>query len=714
MPPRKDPNTVKQLFIAAGFIPTDAFNYQNIKQKHRVYDILNGRYINMSLQTLNYNVKAGRRPLWDEPTIITSTEPHEPLHSLDRFIRSHPGDFERLPFDHQRETHEIYRFLRAKIMTVKPFVYQFKQDETSQIIHMRATIMALRDSLPKILPKHSIKLKVTTITGAERYFHVNSTTLDDLWAIFKDVDPDFSVEDSAGNFAINSLNIDTIDYTFKPQKHGKQVIAGFFPFINTTSTDLSAYGIYNNIDDPRVIEPCLLTAFRRSGIMMDDEMNQLTEMINTRDFPQVYIKNIAEHFKINVYVKHYHDDLDQTSRPGEKSRSSHVEYNDPSYDRSIRLMILYNHYALYNKVEGTNKFIYSVIKDMIKAGQLRPFSQREFEKVYGRIINSTPARGPYNSSRPIIIRPPKPSKNPYSAQCKYSEHLFGYKPDENEVNARLDELQEFVDSLHTRRPIDVRTYFKFSRLMERIMFEYGCFDDVYELAGTSRDSIRGSLVFPGREIIMKNINEKCYYIDFNGAFCSFMTHIPTGRPTPNFTGINTKIGELINKMYNARVNAKKMGNDKLARTIKFIMCSCYGKSIAKPVKIKRKWSENIEGTLNNLGVLVSSYDNKPAGFVNVIQPYVEHYSYPQFARVILDGFDNKVRELEGIVNILFRNIDAFVVNESDFNKLKQLGYIHPTELGKLKVEHVFTSMTFFSKMRWVGVNEDGTEFRHCC
>ena len=62
--------------------------------------------------------------------------------------------------------------------------------------------------------------------------------------------------------------------------------------------------------------------------------------------------------------------------------------------------------------------------------------------------------------------------------------------------------------------------------------------------------------------------------------------------------------------------------------------------------------------------------------------------------------------------MLFQNFDAFVVNESDYIKLKNLGLIHPKALGKLKVEHVFTSMKFKNKNQWVGINEDGTEFRH--
>jgi hypothetical protein len=201
------------------------------------------------------------------------------------------------------------------------------------------------------------------------------------------------------------------------------------------------------------------------------------------------------------------------------------------------------------------------------------------------------------------------------------------------------------------------------------------------------------------------------YLDFNGAFCSFMTHIPTG-PTADGPA-NTKINELIKIFYNKRIEAKRQGNTKLATTLKFMMCSCYGASIRKPKTIKHKYSNNIQGTINNQGDFVISCENKDAGFVNIIQPYVEHYSHPHFAKVILDGFNNKLNEIKSIVNILFQNIDAIVVNESDYLKLVQLGYIHPTELGKLKIEHVFKSMKFYNKMRWIGINEDGSEFKHC-
>jgi hypothetical protein len=309
-----------------------------------------------------------------------------------------------------------------------------------------------------------------------------------------------------------------------------------------------------------------------------------------------------------------------------------------------------------------------------------------------------------------VIKPPKQLR-PGLIRAPQNKHFFGYEPDADEVDFRLNELQEFINTLPLEHHINVRNYYKFSNLMQRIMYEYGCFDNVYELAGTLRDNIRNEITFPNRVITTKTINEKCYYIDFNGAFCSFMTHIPTGT---DLKGKNTKIEQLIKTFYNKRIEAKQQGNTKFATTLKFIMCSCYGASIRKPKTIKHKYSDNIQGTLNNQGDLVVSHENKAAGFVNIIQPYVEHYNHPQFAKTILEGFNNKVNELKSIVNILFQNIDAFVVNEEDFNKLNALGYIHDTELGKLKVEHVFTSMTFYNKMKWIGINLDNTEFRHCC
>ena len=690
MPRRHDTEGVRQRFIAAGYIPDNDFTYRNNKQKHRVYDILNGKYVNVSLQTLDYNIKKGHRPLWEQPPTPT-TEPAGTTRdndSLSRFRRAHDNTFASLPVEVQQSTYNEYKCIRGLIMRQRDFTYVMPND---QLAGMRATIMALQDSLARVLQKHTIRLKLTTTEGRERYFHVNPTTLNDLWGIFKDVEPDFSVEDSSGNFMGGTFDIVTIAYTFKERSGQRMVAAGFFPYVNMSDTDLERYGIYTPQRIENAVEPCIITAFKHSGVLSAEQLAQLHEMINTREFPQQSLKHIAEHFNISIYVRKYHED----------GKSSHVEFTPATATATVRLMIYHGHYMLYEAKPST----YGMIKQMIKQGTLRPYTNAEVEKVFSAMINAPANDYTYDAARLIIRTAPKPHPH---ARGTHGEHFFGYKPED--TNAALDELQEFVNSLPLRHRVDVRQYYKFSTLMQRIMYEFGCFDDVYELAGTTRDTIRKELVFPTRELHCAphvTLEGPLYYLDFNGAYCSFMTHIPTG---PKGNGpANTKISELIRLMYAAR----KQATPGLSRTIKFMMCSCYGTSIAKPKRIKHKWSDNIQGTINNQGNFVIATPNTDSGFVSIVQPYVEHYNHPHFARVILDGFNNAVKDLREHVNVLFQNIDAFVVNEADYKKLCAMGYVHPTELGKLKVEHVFTSMRFVSKMKWVGVNEDGTEFRHC-
>ena len=712
MPKRFTTEEVRARFTSAGLIPDNNFQYKNNKQRYRVFDILNNKYTNMSLQTLEYNIKKGHRPLWEEiplpdtPTAGTpaAETPAAPARTgLERFINKHQGTFQELPAEIQQDTYNTYQQLRSKIMRQQEFVYTFSPEDFQQTSQMRATIMALNDSLAKILSRgNNIRLKITTASGHERYFHINPTTLADLWAIFRDVEPDFSVEDSAGNFALDTLNISNITFSFPKQAQGRQVAAGFFPFINTTPVDLSRYGIYNSPVDPRIAEPCILTAFRNSNIMTQEELAELQEMIKTREFPQTYLQNIAEHFNLKIYVRIY-----RNTAFASKADTSHKEFDSgKSGARELKLMIFYNHYMIY-EVKPSN---YSLIKSMIVKNELVPFTDKQLEQTFQQILDYSPQQSTYNTSRPVVIHAPKPFRPGFTGTVSYGKHLFGYEPLPEEIDFRLAELQDFINSLQLRHAIDVRQYFKFSNLMLRIMYEYGCFDNVYEFAGTTRDSIRNSLTFPSRELTTNEINEKCYYLDFNGAYTSFMTHIPAG---VDFQERNTKIYDLINIMYTKRLEAKESGNKKLATTIKFLMNSCYGASIAKAKTIKHKFSENIAGTINNQGNLVIAHEDKSAGFVNILQPYVEHYNWSQFAKVILDGFNNKMAEIKSIVKVLFQNIDAIIVNESDYNKLQELGYIHPTELGKLKVEHIFSSVKFYSKMRWVAVNEDGTEFRHC-
>ena len=46
------------------------------------------------------------------------------------------------------------------------------------------------------------------------------------------------------------------------------------------------------------------------------------------------------------------------------------------------------------------------------------------------------------------------------------------------------------------------------------------------------------------------------------------------------------------------------------------------------------------------------------------------------------------------------------MNESDFNKLKELEWIHDDEFGKFKVEHVFKEFAIKTPRKWIGISED--------
>ena len=187
MPPRLNPENVRNLFTQAGFIPDNDFNYRNTKRKYRVFDILNNRYVRISVQTLRYNIKTGKRPLWEEPSILANDEPVY-RDGIERFNQRIP---DLHPHD-QRQIYNEHQYIIRKIRRKQNFSYIFDQsDVDTRNNQMRGIIMALQNALPRVFPTHNIRLKLTTTTGLERYFHINPTSLDDLWEIFSPVNPDF-------------------------------------------------------------------------------------------------------------------------------------------------------------------------------------------------------------------------------------------------------------------------------------------------------------------------------------------------------------------------------------------------------------------------------------------------------------------------------------------------------------------------------------------
>ena len=231
------------------------------------------------------------------------------------------------------------------------------------------------------------------------------------------------------------------------------------------------------------------------------------------------------------------------------------------------------------------------------------------------------------------------------------------------------------------------------------------------------------------------LKEKLYYIDLNGAYMAAVKSIPKhiedmplGEAPTKDSRENTKIKELIEILYEFRMNAKRNGNDKLATTLKFLMNSCWGYSIQRPKLIKHKYTENVQKYIETYEPYVVKYktnselrigdslhreaDNK-SGYVTTINPFVQHFSYPQFAKSVLDEFNNIMNNIKNIVNVLYQNVDAILISESDYFKLVELGYIGD-KLGQFKIEYIFSEIAIKSKKKYMGIlAETGEVFYHC-
>jgi hypothetical protein len=314
----------------------------------------------------------------------------------------------------------------------------------------------------------------------------------------------------------------------------------------------------------------------------------------------------------------------------------------------------------------------------------------------------------YNHYRPIVIHTKKFAEATYKPEV-YGQFYFGFKPELDEVDELLKKLQRVINYIGVK--VDVRCYSRFSLLMQKVMYEFGCFENVMESSGKLNQEVRNTIVFPRPRITTKCLNQgPYYYVDMISAYSSCMTGIPHNLEPDS--PLNTKIQELIEKMFEC-VTILKRQKSKLATTLKFMMNSCFGYSIKRPKHglIQSKYTTNVDSRVEEMYEFVAKYNYKNGGsrdgFVCTVDSFHPWFNYTQFGKLILDNYNKKVKELEMVVDILYCNIDAFIVNESDYKKLLELGYIGDG-LGQLKVEAIFSEVYFESSRKWMGKCIDGS------
>lgn len=562
----------------------------------------------------------------------------------------------------------------------------------------------------------------------------------------------FDIKDSFDDFVHSINEIQKIDIEFSVKRPGKRINAGFFPYLNKTDIDLRRYGIFWDIKDKGINDSCLIQAFKSSGILTDTELNMLQNFVKTRTIPQAILNDISTLFKVHINCKIYYG----------TDRNSHVDFGlEHKEDRSIKLIIINSHYILNERTNITEFYIrkYEEInkdarfKNHPRKTMLQKFDSKRYAfskqgmkitKLIQKMIDNKMLvlmteqqmnelewsfRPSSNSSfegfsRPIIIADKKVNYYKKTHKILQTKHFFGYEPEANEVEYRLNELQKIVDSLPLRKQIDVALYYKFSDLMQKIMYEFGCFDGVLELCGNKANKIREQCVFPHSHTYNDKpfySNKKLYYIDLKGAYLSAITNIPKGE---DFVEKNTKIKKLIETLYDARMKAKKNGYTKLATTLKFMMNSCYGYSIRRPKTIKHKYTNNVDNYIETFGPYVIGYNYSAlleglalqaegkTGYVSTVNSFVPHFTHPQFAKEILDNFNKKMEEISRIVKVYYFNIDSVLIDESDYNKLINLGMVSD-KLGDFKIEHIFTEIAIKSQKQFVATTESGEKIFHC-
>lgn len=781
MPKRLNTEDVKAIFERYGYTVPDNFVYQNNSTSIRVYDEQENTYKDMTYKKLQYQIKKGRSEMEGDPFFmnmalseigprtrdgfidmmnmaLSETGPrtregfydlmNAPLENeevpqtrLDRYGKKFGNLFMRETDEFKYDVMNLSNKIIKKLMSGQPFT--LNENKNTAII-LYALSHAMKIAAPKI--NKDIIMTIVDKKGHTQYARVNQNTIDMLdWVL---EDKEYEINDSGDPILESLSNFKSIAFDFRNISKGTRIVGAFFPYYNNSDIDLTPYGIYKRGEV--VNESCLLTAFRSSGLLDDEQLNLLSSFLKTKLIPREELKHISNLFNIRISCRvHYDTGKTSTNEYGEKYGKTlklHIIEDHYILDKDVNATVFYvKNYAKINNDErfvnhprkmmlsrlDKNRYEFSkkgctinrIIDAMIENKLLEPMTDEE--KRYLQYDECSGLFRDYRKNKSITVKCKeairqiniKDKKRIPITFSKPNKFLFGYDVKDDEIYQRLHELQRLVDSLNLRHSIDVSLYHHFSELMQKIMYEYGCLDDIYEFSGNVSQKIRSDLQFPKIIWSEGHFKGKLYYIDQAGAYMSSVTSIPSGMPDDdgNFKSENTKIKELIEYLYDIRMKAKKIGMDKLATTIKYMMNSSWGYSMKKPKLIKHRFVKDVDEYVKKFDPFIIKYKYNQGhagpGYVYRINPYVESYSYPQFARSVLNTFNAKMKELCNKVNVLYSKTDSALIYENDYKKLLSENWIGE-KLGLFKVEHIFTEVYVKSAEKWIGKNEDGTYFYH--
>ena len=526
MPRKASYNTesAKAYLFKIGYEVPNDFKYINKNTKIKLYDLVNEKYISLSMNQIEYRTKCAitKRPEFKpielnnildidfQPgRVAIDKATRREMYNIINDVQAQPGptqDEDRvfknnlasLTFINQSVPSYRVDDLKLHIKQQLPSIVKdiktaLKQDSTAIIDVLnkyddedatkQAVLIAIQILKKEILRKN-VNVYIQSADGSQKRFYLNKNSIDLLnEALFQDNIPDVNDSNTEILSSYYIKNIMTISFEVSPRVRPNRSAPGFFSFINKSDIDLTQFGIYSTAQDPMLFkESCLITAIKNSGILVEDELKRLQHFVNTRTYLHEELPNICNEFIVNIVL---HMFSERTQKVNMR------EYKSPTpTDKTIKLAVMFGHYMVDKKPEFTPTkelkkgiTIFTLINKLINLKLLVPMSDDDMINIMASFVKNDPIN--YNFKRLVEVKPPKP-KNPnsnYISKAKHTKFFFGYEPKPDEIDLRINEIQSFVNKLPLHKPIDVKQYYRYSNLMQRIMYEFGCYDNVYKSSG---------------------------------------------------------------------------------------------------------------------------------------------------------------------------------------------------------------------------------------
>ena len=369
-------NQAREQFKKYGFIPSNSFKFRGVYYSYRVFDEVHNKFTRYMYKKFLDDIASGKvQPV--DPFIHylqSPTTQGDSLRSsdkLERFTR----DFPYLPFGYESE--EIRRLTMEKVQRfrseiapkrinklgdVEAAVIKHKDNEIEDKSSLFAMISILFAVSENYYPNHKVVLEVKYKPNQYRdYLFPSHHYIDDetvglltnlinyLW-----YGAEITIMDDSDKYMLNTWNEwDSMLIYFQEDRQnitnkldtpvlakGQRRAGAKWAWINTTSIDLSRYGIFNTFDPQNYRFPCLIHALQQSNILTNSELEYIKSVMNTRNFPTDNIKNISEKLDICIAV-YYYESRDKTIH-------SPTIYGT-NESRRIDLLLRDKHYMIYDK-----------------------------------------------------------------------------------------------------------------------------------------------------------------------------------------------------------------------------------------------------------------------------------------------------------------------------------------------------------------------------